>query len=575
MSDQHRQFEPDDELFSAYIDDALTPDERASVEARLATDPAAQQLLHELRSASQDVQSLPHQSVGRDLSGEIFRRIQATNASPTAAQIVDPSRADTDDLPRLPVFGSKRAWIWAALALAAGLMIMFIQPGGQGPEKLPPAARRAERSLAEAPANRSVGQLAGKSTSVDAFQSTLRDSESVAVVTRSGGEVKTLPSPGDVSGSGQAELAAQGKPALAYAQPNVATLNGVAKRLPVGIGAMDKLASDSDRTRREVELGSEPAQAPAARGGPAPAGQVTTFDGTEKPDLKSESKAAALPAGTIVVHVVAKPDAIQRKVFEQLLAQNNIRIEPAKSNVELNSSSVLKDKVVSEYSFYLRDKPGLAQPADVLLVEAPQATITSCMAALVHDTANFTGIRVDKPFPTHDQSSAESSADGALADDLSRFERGVVPVQQNEVDRLAKNESDKKRIPGFAGAGVIAATSSAEKTEKGDLRSNAPQTVPAPVAAPANPAPEQLASRGRRIESGAKQKQQSESLKVGGGGAGGQLAKDRAAPASTPKFGNDDVPEVAKQPIGTRRVLFVITPESPSASGPPPANPPK
>ena len=55
----NRQYELDDELLSAYLDDELSADERALVEARLATDPAAQQSLEQLRSVSQSVRSLP------------------------------------------------------------------------------------------------------------------------------------------------------------------------------------------------------------------------------------------------------------------------------------------------------------------------------------------------------------------------------------------------------------------------------------------------------------------------------------------------------------------------------------
>jgi anti-sigma factor RsiW len=55
MTDHNRKYDLDDELLSAYIDNELSAEERAAVEARLASDPAAQQLLHELRSVSQSV----------------------------------------------------------------------------------------------------------------------------------------------------------------------------------------------------------------------------------------------------------------------------------------------------------------------------------------------------------------------------------------------------------------------------------------------------------------------------------------------------------------------------------------
>src|SRR5882757_5212880 len=85
MSDKPFNYELDDELLSAYLDGELSADERAAVEARLATDAAAQQLLHELRSVSQSVQALPTESVGRDVSEEIIRRAHESAPRPGTA----------------------------------------------------------------------------------------------------------------------------------------------------------------------------------------------------------------------------------------------------------------------------------------------------------------------------------------------------------------------------------------------------------------------------------------------------------------------------------------------------------
>src|SRR3954447_25256429 len=126
MSDTDRHHEIDDELISAYLDDELSGEERAAVERRLAADPTAQRLLHELRLVSQSVQAMPQQNMGRDLSETIVALIeQERKPSPAPA---DSSRLG-GKLPKLPIFGSRRAWIWASLALAAGLFIMVVERG--------------------------------------------------------------------------------------------------------------------------------------------------------------------------------------------------------------------------------------------------------------------------------------------------------------------------------------------------------------------------------------------------------------------------------------------------------------
>src|SRR6478672_11603930 len=160
MSDRPSNYELD-ELLSAYLDGELAAEDRAKVEARLATDPAAQLLLHELRSVSQDVQSLPQEKLGRDMSESIVRRALeakprtvAADTKPVAAK--QPSPASGDPLPKIKIFGSSRAWIWATLALAAGLLIMFVQNGVDSANKLPPLARRDQPLAASQPAGQSA-----------------------------------------------------------------------------------------------------------------------------------------------------------------------------------------------------------------------------------------------------------------------------------------------------------------------------------------------------------------------------------------------------------------------------------
>ncbi len=95
MSDKPSSYELDDELLSAYLDGELTADERAAVEARLATDPAAQQLLHELRSVSQSVQALPIETLGRDFSEEILSR--AREAKPVHGAVASLKATAADE----------------------------------------------------------------------------------------------------------------------------------------------------------------------------------------------------------------------------------------------------------------------------------------------------------------------------------------------------------------------------------------------------------------------------------------------------------------------------------------------
>ena len=61
------------ELLSAYLDGELTAGEQAEVERLLDDDPAARQLLEELRSLSVALQTLPREELGEDLSEKVLR----------------------------------------------------------------------------------------------------------------------------------------------------------------------------------------------------------------------------------------------------------------------------------------------------------------------------------------------------------------------------------------------------------------------------------------------------------------------------------------------------------------------
>ena len=102
-----------DELLSAYIDGELTDAERAVVEARLESDPAACELVADLRSLSGTLKSLPREVLAEDLRGAVLSQIGNKQVS----------------LPRTELSMARRL-MWPALAIAAALMLMFIQGNG-------------------------------------------------------------------------------------------------------------------------------------------------------------------------------------------------------------------------------------------------------------------------------------------------------------------------------------------------------------------------------------------------------------------------------------------------------------
>jgi hypothetical protein len=180
----------DDELLSAYLDDELAPAERARVDERLAADPAARQLLDELRGVSRAMKELPGATLGTDLRESVLRRAERAMLVPGELASTSAREKFT---PSFPIGRSKRAWFWAVSALAAGILLMVFQ---QAPERnnglpgqvarndrgelsrdrpLPPLSMKAIESKEESIASAPVAARAESSTVVGDRSSTATD----------------------------------------------------------------------------------------------------------------------------------------------------------------------------------------------------------------------------------------------------------------------------------------------------------------------------------------------------------------------------------------------------------------
>ena len=124
-----------DELLSAYLDGEATADERAAVEARLATSEADRRLLEELQSLRGELQSLPQAAASDGFADRVVRAAVAAKARGDAqvTPAVSTSAAPTS------AAAAKRSlrWTYWAAAVALGLAlcaVVVIQnwPAGNG-----------------------------------------------------------------------------------------------------------------------------------------------------------------------------------------------------------------------------------------------------------------------------------------------------------------------------------------------------------------------------------------------------------------------------------------------------------
>ncbi len=347
MTVTEQPFEFDDELLSAYLDDELPPDERARVEERLAADPAARRLLEELRSVSRVMQELPPEKLSADLRDSVLRRAER-------AMLVSGERASArgpgDVVRSIPFGRSKRAWLWAGAAIAAGLMLMIFERRPDENGDLPRQVAlqdRVERDRSDA----------DKSLEMRALESP----SSPAAATASDGIVALKPELQPVEElestavPPSASMARRAVPAPAPARENAVIRDEVAFRSGGGVGGSRVSRSES-----------------------------TVLDAV-KPN---ETAGFA----SMIVNVQCSPVAMQNRTYDALLEKNQIDVDPPAADTS---------------------KPSDLQNVDVLVVEAQPAQVYSCIKDISADQLNYVAINVEERSPTSqkDQAAKEPTLD--------------------------------------------------------------------------------------------------------------------------------------------------------------------
>ena len=333
MTVTEQPFEFDDELLSAYLDDELTPEERARVEERLAADPAASRLLEDLRSVSRVMQELPPEKLDADLRDSVLRCAER-------AMLVSGERASarglTDVVRNLPVGRSRRAWLWAGAAIAAGLMLMIFERRPDENDQLPRQVAlqdRVERDRSDA----------DKSLEMRALESP----SSPAASTASDGIVALKP---EMQPAEELE---------STAVPPTADLARRAVAAPVP-------ARENAVIRDEVAFRS---------GGGVGGSRVSRSESTVLDAVKPNETAGF---ASMIVNVQCSPVAMQNRSYDALLEKNQIDVEPPAAN---------------------KAKPSDLQNVDVLVVEAEPAQVYSCIKEISADKLNYVAINIEERSP--------------------------------------------------------------------------------------------------------------------------------------------------------------------------------
>ncbi len=446
----------DDELLSAYLDDELSPAERARVEERLAIDPAARQLLEQLRAMSQAVHGLPQESLGREFRDAIVRRAQQASAERTShiAKIAAaastssaaPSNGTVTELrpagPSFTLGRTRRGWVWAAMAVAAGLLIVVFQPAGEQNQNPREVALRQLREngeeakvAADAPKQRATtAQPAPSSPAAATAPAPMTDIDLRAESGRlnDGSASSVGGNPTSAPGLGR-ELADKST------QPS---------REPTGSTELG-MPTESDRF---AATNGRPATLGFGTDAAAPAGSLAGEGPLNAPQM------AADDGQFVIVRVLAKPEALQNKTFDKILGTNGVEVIelPADGVEQLASQKERLTAIRQQTADQEKAAESSDTDTDVILVEAPTQTIFSCLSSLNQDVQNFPGISVDESTPAEEQKlkpkaiptdeiTAEAEAAPAKAlpklpsagqkRGLDQYSRGYVPPQDQVLTR--------------------------------------------------------------------------------------------------------------------------------------------
>jgi hypothetical protein len=321
---------PEYELLSAYLDGELPTEERARVEQLLAGNPAARQLLDEMRALSSTLQSLPVQKLDEDLSQRVLRMAERRmlSGTPPAAQ---PEPSDESPQPASVAWRSigeglrrPRTWLWPAIALAVGLLLSVRSPEAPNP---PAEPRLAERQLAtarkapraaEAPSIQAVPSTAPASSAPSA----LAGKEGRADDERDASRPARPSKPADrgMLDSLAGEAPASAPPAMYAPKPSPATVEKKAAGTP---------PSEEPAAPAPASMANNQAPAPASQGQPADqAGarfdELRASKGTPLAFKAKAADKADADLPQLLVRCDITPEALKQQVVETFFTNEQL-----------------------------------------------------------------------------------------------------------------------------------------------------------------------------------------------------------------------------------------------------------
>lgn len=334
------------ELLSAYLDGELDAAERADVERLLAADPAARQLLDDLRALSVTLQALPQEKIGEDLSGAVLRTAARRVLLEGAPGETEDSTPESVPLGRSVFhrFFNARGLAWAGIVVAFAVVITVFEQHQDDP-----AADKDARqvALATPKPEKPVEEHEGLPPTIQAARDSVVESA---------------------------------KPAEKIADT----------------------AEESSGDRFVTKLAKRAAPAPKAP--PAPSAALRANNAMSGWPAAADKKARA-GKEVLVVHCDVTPEAVARKTFDKLLAANGItrrrqlNLRDLDDDNKANDDGAVQKGVDKEKRWKDAEiaPPPESGEVNLIYVEATPEQIEATLAALVAQPKAFSNVSVNPP----------------------------------------------------------------------------------------------------------------------------------------------------------------------------------
>lgn len=510
----------DEELLSAYLDGELPAEERARVERWLAEQPDSRQLLEELRSIKNSLERLPRDRLPHDFAEHVLRQAERevltsrhdggtgheSNKPGVLSKVDRATPLDVQEIADRPAGLSwqrlRRPVLWASLALAAGLLVMFLDR-----ERLRPAGgRQVAMAPGEAPA-RPRGEIGVPADEPEEGRALQRGTEPSA----------TTAAPPAAAPLSDREPAAPAGPAPRGAPESQSALGGrTAGGRSRAVEKPDEAMDGPDRESLDVK----------------------DADKRERLGERLEQTVPIVTDQTLVVWCDVSPDKKYNERFRQLLTSNSIQWNEDEQAAEASNLSDgvpdVAEKNEADRKTPLASKPhdeklpqqagragmsrqsaaggfkqnvyfelseapssrrlreagqaALEEKAELVYVEASEPQIEAVLEELDRDDDVFQSVDVEAAADVPSQQPLERYRRGVAANQLGKqntAEYGKKVAQQREKRRLATQQAgaESKRdaqagmayrlTPGLKQSG-LSQSAPAMKNEKAEETANLP-----------------------------------------------------------------------------------------------------